>query len=92
MHLLSGLIIFQVSLVTLQGDTGSIIQYDELNRRWSLKKNGALVMSTGLEKIVSYGLRTLTWKLEKEICSTDNMNLAIHGLLTVCSVSTTRNS
>ena len=49
-------------------------------------------MSTGLEKIVSYGLRTLTWKLEKEICSTDNMNLAIYGLLTVCSVSTTRNS
>ena len=44
-------------------------------------------MSTGLEKLVSYGLRTLTWKLEKEICPTDNLEQVIHGLLTVCSVS-----
>ena len=70
-----------------QGDTGSIIQYDEFTRSWSLKKDEALVMSTGLEKLVSYGLRTLTWKLEKEICPTDNLDQVIHGLLTVCSVS-----
>ena len=44
-------------------------------------------MSTGLEKLISYGLRTLTWKLEKEICPNNNLDLVIHGLLTVCSVS-----
>lgn len=73
-------------MILIKGDTGSDIYFDEVEQRWTLRKEGDLVMNSEIESFDAFGLRTMNWNKLKDLCK-KKLNEVETLLITVCSVS-----